>query len=79
MDAQLREGQRGESTNGGLSSAPSDIMELSRIEDRVSFAYFERCGINRADNAITVESAAGKLYVLSLIHIQMCIRDSIGR
>ena len=63
MDAQLREGQRGESTNGGLSSAPSDIMELSRIEDRVSFAYFERCGINRADNAITVESAAGTVYV----------------
>lgn len=63
MDAQLREGQRGESTNGGLSSASSDIMELSRIEDRVSFAYFESCGINRADNAITVESAAGTVYV----------------
>lgn len=63
MDAQLRERQKGESANGGLASAPSDIIELSRIEDRASFAYFERCGINRADNAITVESAAGTVYV----------------
>ena len=38
MDAQLRERQRGESANGGLASAPSDIIELARIEDRVSFA-----------------------------------------
>lgn len=63
MDAQLHEGQGGEPAHSNLSSAPSDIMELSRIEDRVSFAYFERCGINRSDNAITVESAAGTVYV----------------
>lgn len=44
-------------------SPPSDILELARMEDRVSFAYFERCGINRADNAITVENAAGTVHV----------------
>lgn len=42
---------------------PSDIMDLARIEDRISFVYFERCTINRADNAITAESAAGTVYV----------------
>lgn len=63
MDAQLHEGQGREPAHSNLSSAPSDIIELSRIEDRVSFAYFERCGINRSDNAITVESAAGTVYV----------------
>lgn len=44
-------------------SPPSDIMDLSRMEDRMSFAYFERCAINRSDNAITVENAAGTVYV----------------
>lgn len=46
-----------------LSASPSDVMDLARIEDRMSFAYFERCGINRSDNAITIESAAGTVHV----------------
>lgn len=48
---------------GHLSASPSDVMDLARIEDRMSFAYFERCGINRSDNAITIESAAGTVHV----------------
>lgn len=44
-------------------SSPSDIADLARIEDRISFAYFERCAINRSENAITVENAAGTVYV----------------
>lgn len=46
-----------------LATSPSDVMDLARIEDRMSFAYFERCGINRSDNAITIESAAGTVHV----------------
>ena len=46
-----------------MGDVPSDVAELSRVEDRISFAYFERCGITRADNAITVENAAGTIYV----------------
>lgn len=42
---------------------PSDVMDLVRMEDRMSFAYFERCTINRSDNAITVENAAGTIHV----------------
>ncbi|WP_322354161.1 type I-E CRISPR-associated endonuclease Cas1e [Paratractidigestivibacter sp.] len=50
-------------SNAIPGSPPSDIMDLSRMEDRMSFAYFERCTINRSDNAITVENAAGTIYV----------------
>ena len=44
-------------------SPPSDIMDLARMEDRMSFAYFEHCSISRSDNAITAEDAAGTVYV----------------
>lgn len=38
---------------------PPDVIELARMEDRISFAYFERCVIGQEDNAITVTDAEG--------------------
>ena len=38
---------------------PPDILELARVEDRISFAYFERCVVGQEDNAITVTDAGG--------------------
>lgn len=42
---------------------PPDIVDLVRVEDRLSFAYFEHCRIHRADNAITVTDAEGTIHV----------------
>ena len=42
---------------------PPELDELVRAEDRMSFAYFEHCVINRSDNAITVADAAGTVHV----------------
>lgn len=44
---------------------PPDIVDLVRVEDRISFLYFEHCKINRADNAITVRDDEGTTYVPS--------------
>lgn len=42
---------------------PPELGELVRAEDRLSFAYFEHCVINRADNAITVTDETGTRHV----------------
>lgn len=42
---------------------PPELNELVRAEDRLSFAYFEHCVINRADNAITVVDGTGTVHV----------------
>ncbi|RSX53794.1 CRISPR-associated endonuclease Cas1 [Bifidobacterium goeldii] len=42
---------------------PPELGELVRAEDRLSFAYFEHCVINRADNAITVTDDTGTRHV----------------
>lgn len=42
---------------------PPELNELVRAEDRLSFAYFEHCVINRADNAITVVDGTGAVHV----------------
>ncbi|MGD7733501.1 type I-E CRISPR-associated endonuclease Cas1e [Propionibacteriaceae bacterium G57] len=41
---------------------PSELRELTRVEDRVTFVYLERCRIHRDDNAITAVDEAGTLY-----------------
>ena len=46
-----------------LGSPPPEVADLARVEDRISFAYFERCTISRADNAITVVDDDGTVYV----------------
>lgn len=38
---------------------PPDVIELARVEDRISFAYFEHCMVSQEDNAITVANAEG--------------------
>lgn len=42
---------------------PPDIADLTRVEDRLTFAYFERCNVNRAENAITISDDSGTVYV----------------
>ncbi len=46
-----------------LGTPPPDIVDLVRVEDRLSFAYFEHCKIHRADNAITVTDSEGTIHV----------------
>lgn len=54
---------RGASSRRG--APPPDISELVRVEDRISFLYFEHCKVNRSDNAITVTDEEGTIYVPS--------------
>lgn len=44
---------------------PPDIANLARVEDRISFLYFEHSKINSADNAITVRNDEGIIYIPS--------------
>ncbi|MFV0405665.1 MAG: type I-E CRISPR-associated endonuclease Cas1e [Propioniciclava sp.] len=41
---------------------PSELRELTRVQDRLSFIYLERCRIHRSDNAITATDERGVLY-----------------
>lgn len=41
---------------------PSEVRELSRLEDRATFVYLERCKVHRDDNAITATDEKGTLY-----------------
>lgn len=42
---------------------PPELDELVRVEDRISFAYFEHCIVKRADNAITVTDNTGTIHI----------------
>lgn len=42
---------------------PSQVSELSRVQDRLSFVYVERCTIHRDQNAITVTDQDGITHV----------------
>lgn len=42
---------------------PAKVHELSRVQDRVSFVYVERCTIHRDQNAITVTDQKGVVHV----------------
>lgn len=42
---------------------PPELSELVRVEDRISFVYFEHCIISRSDNAITVRDDKGTIHV----------------
>ncbi|MER7758212.1 type I-E CRISPR-associated endonuclease Cas1e [Streptomyces sp. NPDC097619] len=44
------------------ASTPS---ELSRVGDRISFVYLERCTVHRSDNAITATDAEGVVHIPS--------------
>ncbi|PLS27334.1 CRISPR-associated protein Cse1 [Bifidobacterium anseris] len=47
----------------GKGAKAPELGELVRFEDRISFAYFEHCVINRKDNAITVTDRTGTVFV----------------
>ena len=40
-------------------SPPPEVNELARVEDRLSFVYFEHCIVNRKDNAVTITDDTG--------------------
>lgn len=44
---------------------PAEISELTRVEDRISFVYFERCTIHRDANAITASGELGTVHIPS--------------
>lgn len=46
-----------------LGTPPPDIVDLARLEDRLSFVYFEHCKIHRDDNAITATDSEGTVHV----------------
>ena len=37
----------------------TEIVQLPRIQDRMTFIYLERCKINREDSAIKVTDSTG--------------------
>jgi len=43
----------------------SSPWELTRVGDRLSFVYLERCTIHREDNALTAEDAEGIIHIPS--------------
>lgn len=45
------------------SAAPVGVADLARVEDRISFLYFEHCLVSQADNAITVTDDRGTIRV----------------
>ena len=57
-DAKISERRR-----STLGTPPPEIQDLVRVEDRLSFAYFEHCTIGRDDNAITVTDVTGVIHV----------------
>ena len=46
-----------------LGTPPPDLADLVRAEDRLSFAYFERCRVSRQDNAVTITDDAGTIHI----------------
>lgn len=46
-------------------SRPSEVQELARIQDRLSFLYVEHCLVERDDNAITFTDERGTVYIPS--------------
>ncbi|PZG15599.1 type I-E CRISPR-associated endonuclease Cas1, partial [Nonomuraea aridisoli] len=41
----------------------SSPRELTRMGDRISFIYLERCVVHREDNAVTAEDAQGTTHI----------------
>lgn len=53
-------------STGGVphpSELPADLGELVRVQDRISFLYFEHCVVSQADNAITISDDQGTVRV----------------
>ena len=66
----MDDGENSGSTRSGVLRAgtpPPDIADLARVEDRLSFLYFEHCRINRDSNAITVHDENGITHIPSAV------------
>lgn len=53
-------------SNGGSahpSASPVEVADLTRVSDRITFLYFERCKINQDDNALTVLDDEGTIRI----------------
>lgn len=44
-------------------SPPTEVSELARVQDRVSFVYLERCTVHRHDNAVTAQDVRGVVHI----------------
>lgn len=42
---------------------PAEVRELTRVEDRLTFLYLERCTVHREDNAITAHKQEGTVHI----------------
>ena len=45
------------------SSRPTDLSDLVRVQDRISFLYFDRCIVSQEDNALTVTDDEGTVRI----------------
>ncbi len=61
----MSEGSARTATGSVPSALPTDLADLVRAEDRISFLYFEHCVVNQADNAITVTDERGTIRIPS--------------
>lgn len=48
---------------GGRGTPPPERLELSRLRDRISFLYTERCTVHRQANALTITDERGVVHV----------------
>lgn len=48
---------------GSPGASPTELTELTRVADRISFLYLERCAIHREANAITATDDAGTIHI----------------
>ncbi|MDV6013050.1 type I-E CRISPR-associated endonuclease Cas1e [Haloechinothrix sp. LS1_15] len=49
--------------SGTVGRRPTELAELVRAEDRISFLYLERCVVNRDSNAITATDERGTVHI----------------
>ncbi|MBS5451123.1 MAG: type I-E CRISPR-associated endonuclease Cas1 [Coriobacteriia bacterium] len=63
MSAEMSGGGTGGPRKKPLGSPPPEVTDLARVQDRLTFAYFERCTVSRSDNAITIVDDEGTVYL----------------
>ena len=63
-DTILNQGE-GVSSKGGPtpSAVPPVLSDLVRVDERISFIYFERCVVNQVENAITITDDEGTIRI----------------
>lgn len=61
----MMSGDPGPASKGGAtpSAVPPVLADLARADERISFAYFERCVVNQAENSITITDDEGTIRI----------------